>query len=289
MIQIILLLLLPLLFTGLINKMKALLVGKQGAPIFQQYFDFIKLIQKGEVISNTTSLVFQIAPSINLACMLIAAFIVVIFHFDGDFILFAYVLALGKFFSVIAAMDTGSSFEGMGAAREVSYTSFVEPALFIIISSICAMNGICSFETLYSLFGIKTSLISVIVAVVLFMMILIEGSRTPIDDPKTHLELTMIHEVMVLDNSGVDMAFIHYSSALKMLLFSTLIANIFAGSSIIGYLLTYFVLAFLIAVIETVGARIRLTHIIEYTFVMISLALVVMSLMLSGLFNKGGF
>ena len=151
------------------------------------------------------------------------------------------------------------------------------------------MNGICSFETLYSLFGIKTSLISVIVAVVLFMMILIEGSRTPIDDPKTHLELTMIHEVMVLDNSGVDMAFIHYSSALKMLLFSTLIANIFAGSSIIGYLLTYFVLAFLIAVIETVGARIRLTHIIEYTFVMISLALVVMSLMLSGLFNKGGF
>ena len=288
MMQLILLLILPFLFTGIINKLKAILVGKQGAPVFQQYFDFIKLLQKGEVISKTTSFVFQIAPSINLTCTIIAAVIVTFFHFEGDFILFAYVLALGKFISVLAAMDTGSSFEGMGAAREVSYTSFVEPAFFIIISSVCALKGIYSFESLYSLFGVQTALISLIIVAVLFMMILIEGSRTPIDDPKTHLELTMIHEVMVLDNSGVDLAFINYASALKMLLFSTLIAHIFAGSSLIGYFLSYMIVAFAIAVIETIGARIRLTHIIEYTFIMISLALVVMSLVLSSLF-KGGF
>ncbi len=288
MINLILILVLPFLFTGLINKLKATLVGKKGAPILQPYFDAFKLLQKGEIISNTTSLVFRIAPSINLACMIVAALIVSIFHFEGDFILFAYLLALGKFFSIIAAMDTGSSFEGMGAAREVSYTSFVEPAFFIVISSICAINGVCSFESLHSLLGIKTTLISMIVAFVLFMMILIEGSRTPIDDPKTHLELTMIHEVMVLDNSGVDLAFINYASALKMLLFSTLIASMFAGHSILGYLATYLGVVLAIAIIETIGARIRLTHIIEYTFMMISLALVVMALMLSVIF-KGGF
>ena len=288
MMQLIILLLLPFLFTGLINKLKAILVGKQGASIFQQYYDFIKLIQKGEVLSNTTSFIFKIAPTINLSCTIVAAIILTLFHFEGDFILFAYLLALGKFLSVIAAMDTGSSFEGMGAAREVSYTSFVEPAFFIIVSSICALKGIYSFESLYSLFGVQTSLISVIIIMVLFMMILIEGSRTPIDDPKTHLELTMIHEVMVLDNSGVDLAFINYASALKMLLFSTLIANIVAGSNILGFLLAYSVVAICIALIETVGARIRLTHIIEYTFLMISFALVVMSLMLSSVF-KGGF
>ena len=155
MIQVIVLFLLPLLFTGFINKLKALFVGKQGAPILQQYFDCIKLIQKGEVISNTTSFVFQVAPSINLACMIIASFIVALFHFEGDFILFAYILALGKFFSVIAAMDTGSSFEGMGAAREVSYTSFVEPALFIIISAIFSFSAF--FKNFASSLAIKLS------------------------------------------------------------------------------------------------------------------------------------
>ena len=288
MIKFILILLLPFLFTGLINKLKAVFVGKKGASIFQQYYDFIKLVQKGEVFSTTSSFVFQLAPAINLVCTLLAAIIVVLWHFEGDFILFAYILALGKFLSVIAAMDTGSSFEGMGASREVSYTSFVEPAFFIIISSIAALKGIYSFESLFSLFGIQTSLISFIVVAVLFMMILIEGSRTPIDDPKTHLELTMIHEVMVLDNSGVDLAFINYASALKMLIFSTIIGAIFFGNSILGYLVVYILTALAIAIIETIGARIRLTHIIEYTFIMISLALVVMSLVLSSLF-KGGF
>ncbi len=276
-------LILPFIFIGLINKTKALYAGKKGASVLQPYYEFFKLLKKGEVISNSTSFVFQIAPSVNLACTIIAAAILTLVHFKGDFILFSYVLALGKFFSVISAMDTGSSFEGMGAAREVSYTSFVEPALFITLGSVAALSGIYSFQTLFGLIQVKNEII-VLIAVLaicgLFMMTLIEGSRVPIDDPNTHLELTMIHEVMVLDNSGVDLAFIHYASALKMLLFSSLIAMIICPQFWWAYLIIVGVIAFLIGTIESVGARIRLTHIIEYTFTMIAIALIVMALAL---------
>ena len=234
-------------------------------------------------MSDTSSFVFQIAPSVNLACTIIAAVLLTLVHFSGDFILFSYILAVGKFFSVIAAMDTGSSFEGMGASREVSYTSFVEPAFFIIIGSVAALSGHYSFVSIFGLLQSKNEivmLIAVLAIFAIFMMILIEGSRVPIDDPKTHLELTMIHEVMVLDNSGVDLAFIHYASALKMLLFSALISFIICPQYFWAELLVILFIAFLIATIESIGARIRLTHIIEYTFTMIAVALIVMALVL---------
>ncbi len=288
MMLFLMLLTLPLLFVGIINKLKSRFVGKRGPSIYQPYYDVTKLLKKGEVLSTVSSLIFRVAPSINLACVIIAALLLTVCHFNGDFILFSYVLALGKFFTVIAAMDTGSSFEGMGASREVSYTSFVEPAFFILISSIAALNGIFSFESLFGLMQSKSEiliLVAVLVIFDIFLMILIEGSRIPIDDPKTHLELTMIHEVMVLDNSGVDLAFIHYASAMKMMLFATLIALIVNPQWWV-YFLIILAIAFLIAVIETLCARIRLTHIIEYTFTMISVALIAMSLIL--LFMHGG-
>ncbi|MDO5437927.1 MAG: NADH-quinone oxidoreductase subunit H [bacterium] len=283
MIKLILLLILPLLFTGVINKTKALFQGKKGAPLVQPYFEFIKLLSKEEIISKTTSFVFQIAPSVNFACVIIASLLITVVHFNGDFILFSYILALGKFFTVIAALDTGSSFEGMGASREVSYTSFVESAFFIILGSIAAMNGIYSFSAINSLFekgGEMTLLIGILTCFALFMMMLIEGSRVPVDDPKTHLELTMIHEVMVLDNSGVNLAFIHYANALKMLLFAAVISNIFSFGNIFVFLIVVFAIAVLIGIIESLCARIRLTHIIEYTFVLIIVALLVMALVL---------
>lgn len=288
MIKFLLLLILPFLFIGLINKTKALISGRKGASVFQPYFDFIKLIKKGLVISDTTSFVFQIAPSINLACMILAGLLLCVFHFEGDFILFAYVLALGKFFTVIAAMDTGSSFEGMGGSREVSYTSLVEPAFFIIISSLCAIGKIYSFESLYKILSINDKILYLVVilsVIALFLMILIEGSRTPIDDPTTHLELTMIHEAMVLDNSGVDLGFILYANALKMLIFTTLIASIITPNNIYGYILEIVIVAVLIGIIESVTARLRLTHIIEYTFVLITLALIIMALSLLTLYG----
>lgn len=281
MIKFFILLTLPFLFIGLINKTKALISGRKGASIFQPYFDFFKLMKKGIVISETTSFIFQIAPSVNLTCMILAGLLLCIFHFEGDFILFTYVLALGKFFSVIASMDTGSSFEGMGASREVSYTSLVEPAFFIIISSICAVSKIYSFDSLSKLFSLNHKLL-ILVAILsitaLFLMVLIEGSRTPVDDPTTHLELTMIHEAMVLDNSGVDLGFIFYANALKMMLFITLISILVMPDSILGYISEILVVAVLIGMIESITARLRLTHIIEYTFVLIIIALSVMAL-----------
>jgi len=283
MTKFLLLLILPFFFIGLINKAKALISGRKGASVFQPYFDFFKLMKKGIVISETTSFIFQAAPSINLACIIMAGLLLCVFHFQGDFILFAYVLALGKFVTVIAALDTGSSFEGMGASREVSYTSLVEPAFFIIISSICALSHIYSFDSLYKILSLdhKVWILIVILSVIaLFLMILVEGSRTPIDDPTTHLELTMIHEVMVLDNSGVDLGFILYANALKMLLFVTLISAILTPNCIYGYILAILVIALVIAVIESISARLRLTHVIEYTFVLVTIALTIMALAL---------
>lgn len=287
MIKFLLLLILPLLFIGIINKIKALISGRKGASIFQPYFDFFKLMKKGIVISDKTSFIFQIAPSLNLACMILAGFLLCVFHFEGDFILFAYALALGKFFTVIAAMDTGSSFEGMGASREVSYTSLVEPAFFIIISSICAIGHLYSFDSLSKIlsFSHMTWILIVILSVVaLFLMILIEGSRIPVDDPTTHLELTMIHEVMVLDNSGVDLGFIFYANALKMLLYVTLI-SVLIKSNPVWFALIVFLIAILIGIIESITARLRLTHIIEYTFVLITIALIIMALSLLTLYG----
>lgn len=288
MIKFLLLLILPLLFIGIINKIKALISGRKGASILQPYFDVFKLMKKGLVISEAASFIFQLAPSINLACMIMAGLLLCVFHFEGDFILFAYLLALGKFFTVIAAMDTGSSFEGMGASRDVSYTSLVEPAFFIIISSICAIGHIYSFESLSNilLFNHKIWVLIVVLAVfALFLMMLIEGSRTPVDDPTTHLELTMIHEAMVLDNSGVDLGFILYANALKMMLFVTLIASLTTSKSFLGYILEIFVIAILIGIIESISARLRLTHIIEYTFVLITIALIIMALALLTLYG----
>lgn len=283
MIKFLLLLLLPFTFIGLINKTKALISGRKGASVFQPYFDFIKLIKKGIVISDTTSFIFQIAPSINLACMVLAGLLLCVFHFEGDFILFAYLLALGKFFTVIAAMDTGSSFEGMGSSREVSYTSLVEPAFFIIISSICALGKIYSFESLSNILSLDHKMWILIVflsVIALFLMMLIEGSRMPIDDPTTHLELTMIHEAMVLDNSGVDLGFIFYASALKMMLFTIIIASIITPGYILGYILVIFAVAALIGIIESITARLRMTHIIEYAFVLVTIAVIIMGLTL---------
>jgi formate hydrogenlyase subunit 4 len=288
MIKFLVLLILPFLFLGIINKTKAIISGRKGASIFQPYFDFFKLIKKGLVISETTSFIFQIAPVINLTCVIMACVLVCLFHFQGDFILFAYILALGKFFSIISAMDTGSSFEGMGASREASYTSLVEPAFFIIISSTCALGHIYSFESLSIVLSHNNAiwlLIVILSIVALFLMLLIEGSRIPVDDPTTHLELTMIHEAMILDNSGVDLGFILYANALKMLLFAGLITTLLFPHSILGTTVVILVIAIVIGFIEAISARLRLTHIIEYTFILVTIALIIMALSLLTLYG----
>jgi len=282
---------LPFLIIGIIRKTKAFWGGRYGASIFQPLYDFVKLVKKDFVISNVTSPIFRLSPLITFTSVVIAALFVPlisgnsIINIPAGLIVFAYLLALGKFFSLIGAMDTGSSFEGMGTSREACFTSIVEPAFFIIMASIMALSGNYTFESLSKItenagsFGV---LIIVFAVLALFLMVLIEGCRTPVDDPATHLELTMIHEVMILDNSGFDLALITWASGIKMLLITSLIAKIIipAGSAFyaIYYLITIFLVSIIIGTVESAMARIRMSHIFEFIFIMSSFALIVMSL-----------
>lgn len=299
-INLLILIFVPFLMLGIINKTKAFWGGRKGASIFQPWFDFVKLIKKEFVISETTTFVFNIAPVINLGSVLFASLFI---PFVGTqallptafgVIAFSYVLGLGKFFSIISAMDTGSSFEGMGASREACFTAMVEPAFFMIIASIMALNGNYTFDCLRNIFasaGNYGILITIFAVAVLFLMIVIECCRVPMDDPQTHLELTMIHEVMILDNSSVDLALFTYANALKMLLFSSLMgiiiipANLGFALNILAYLVLFMLIAILIGTIESAMARIRMSHIMEFVFIMSSLALIVLSLVIVRIFG----
>ena len=232
--NLIILLFVPFIMAGIIKKTKSFWGGRKGPSVWQPLLDFIKLIKKDFVISKTTSGVFRIAPVVQFASVLFAALFVplasgsALINVSAGLIIFAYTLSLGKFASLISAMDTGSSFEGMGASREACFTSIVEPAFFMVIASIMALCGNYTFDSLKLIIasaGNYGILITIFSVVVLFIMILIEGSRVPVDDPATHLELTMIHEVMILDNSGSDLALFSWSNGIKMLLIASLIAN----------------------------------------------------------------
>ena len=293
LLNILILLIFPFLFVGIINKINAFWAGRKGASIFQPFFDFVRLIKKDIIISNVTTGVFGIAPTVTFVSIIFAGLLVPIISgnsiisFEGSFVLFAYILALGKFFNLIGAMDTGSSFEGMGASREANFSIIIEPAFFIIVASIIALTGNYSLKS-FSLILQKADgigfLIIVLAIISIFIMLLVEGCRMPIDDPNTHLELTMIHEVMVLDNSGIDLALIQYGSAMKMIIFSSLIANLVIpmGLSlslfIPAYLAVVFFLALIIGTLESSFARLRMAYMFEFVFIMSSFSLIILSL-----------
>lgn len=300
LLNLIILLFVPFLMAGVIKKTKSFWGGRKGPSVMQPFYDFVKLLKKDFVISNTTSVIFKIAPVISLASVLFAGLFVplaagsAVVNIAAGIIIFAYTLSLGKFVSLIAAMDTGSSFEGMGASREACFTSIVEPAFFMIIASIMLLSGNYTFDSLKIILANAGSygvLITIFAVVVLFIMVLIEGSRVPVDDPATHLELTMIHEVMILDNSGSDLALFTWANGIKMLLISSLIANMIIPSgisdwlSIVLYLLIMFIISVLIGTVESGMARLRMSHVFEFIFVMSSLALVVFSLVIARMFG----
>ncbi len=300
-VNLALLFLLPFFFAGLINRVKSRLSGRMGPPILQPVKDFVKLMKKSEVISVSTSLVFIIAPSITLGSVIVAGLLVPmsggssILSFDADFILFAYLLGLGKFFSIISAMDTGSSFEGMGASREGTFAGLVEPPFFITIASLGLLGGGISFSGLMKIpfgTGDLTGLVFLMGVVALFIMVIVEGCRVPVDDPNTHLELTMIHEVMILDNSGPGLGYLTYSSWMKMVVMGSIIANLiipeelYYAWSLLLFLAVIALLAMVIGIIETVMARLRMTHIPQFLFFMTSISIVVLSTIV--LFISGG-
>jgi formate hydrogenlyase subunit 4 len=261
-------------FTGIIIRTKSIASGRKGPGILQPVKDVIRLFRKGSIYSETTSLIFRIAPVISFSSVIMACLVVPfgsykgIVSFDGDFIFFAYVLALGKFFSIIAAMDTGSSFEGMGASREALYSMFAEPAFFILIGSFALLTGNTSFYNIFSSLHLGSSItytLGALASFVLVMISMIENSRMPVDDPKTHLELTMIHEVMILDNSGFDLGLILSTGYLKFAMYGAIIADFFIGGlsfmlAIPIFLLIQLLYAILIGVIESFMARFRMSH-----------------------------
>src|SRR5665647_1177194 len=274
MLTIILILFTSLFFTGIILRTKSIASGRKGPGILQPVSDVIRLFRKGAVYSETTSIIFRIAPVIYFSTVLMACMVIPfgsykgIISFDGDFIFFAYILALGKFFSIISAMDTGSSFEGMGASREALYSMFAEPAFFILIGSFALFTGNTSFYEIFSSLHLGSSItytLGGLAAFVLIMIAMIENSRMPVDDPKTHLELTMIHEVMILDNSGFDLGLILTAGFIKFAMYGAIIADFFIGSLALSlalplFLLIQFTYAVLVGIVESFMARFRMSH-----------------------------
>ena len=289
MISLILIILASLFFSGIIIRTKSIASGRKGPGIFQPIKDIIRLFKKGSVYSKTTSFIFQIAPSIYFASIIMAIIVIPlgeykgIVSFEGDFVFFAYILGVGKFFSIISALDTGSSFEGMGASREALFSMFAEPAFFILMGSFALLTGHTSFQEIFASlhFGSYISyILGVLATVVLVMITMVENSRMPFDDPKTHLELTMVHEVMILDNSGFDLGLILYGTSLKFAMYGALIANLFMGSfpwyiTIPLFFGMQMLFAIAVGLLESFTARFRMNHNAQYILTLSSVSLLI--------------
>jgi formate hydrogenlyase subunit 4 len=266
------LLIAPPLLLGIIAKTKAAFGGRKGPPLLQLYYDLWKLMGKGAVYSRTTTWMFRLGPVLSLAAVLLAGLLVPMVRsapvsFTGDAILFAYLLGLGRFVTAAAALDAGSSFEGMGASREVAFAAFAEPALILSVAALADATGSLSLNGMFA-GAIWRSFGAGVVLIVggLFLVLLAENSRIPVDDPATHLELTMIHEVMVLDHGGPDLAFILYGSAVKLMLWASLLVRLAApaapgaaGWAVWGFGVAAIAVA--VGVVESSMARLRLTRV----------------------------
>lgn len=289
-LSVILILLTSLFFSGVVIRTKSFFSGRRGPGILQPLKDVWRLFRKGAVYSETSSLIFRLAPTVYIASVLMASLLIPfdnhpgILSFRGDFVFFAYTLALGKFFMIIAAMDTGSSFEGMGASREALYSMLVEPAFFILIGSFALLTGHTSFFEIFSNlhFGSYISYaLGTLATFVLIIIAMVENSRMPVDDPKTHLELTMIHEVMILDNSGFDLGLILYTANLNFAMYGALIANFLIPSGIALHysLAIFFGIQMLFAVtvgsIESFMARFRMAHNPQFILTLSSISLLI--------------
>jgi formate hydrogenlyase subunit 4 len=220
--------------TGVINRTRALLAGRKGIRFLQHIYNVNLLLRKGAVYSTTTTALFRIAPVVYLGATLLAFLFIPIadleplLSFHGDIVFVAYLLALSRVAIVLAAMDTGSSFEGMGAAREALYGALVEPALMMGMATLALFCGYSSFADIFATaqeLNMNLTIVLLLVAYVFVVIMIIEAGRVPVDDPKTHLELTMIHEVMCLDYSGVDLAMIQIAGWLKNSIFAVIAAN----------------------------------------------------------------
>jgi formate hydrogenlyase subunit 4 len=250
--------------------------------LLQPYYDLWKLLQKGAVYSKTAGWPLLAGPIVGLACAAAALLIVPLggvpglLAFPGDFLLLAYLLGLMRFCTILAALDTGSSFEGMGASREAFYSALTEPALLLGLAAVATYSHTLSLSEMYR--AVSPSAMAslagpalMLVAAALLIVFLAENARIPIDDPNTHLELTMIHEAMVLDHSGPDFAMIQYGAMLKLWVLGALLVGILVpvrsgwwtvdlAAGVAGMM----ALAVLVGVIESTIARLRLVRVPQF-------------------------
>lgn len=270
----------PLLF-GIVNRTKAFVAGRRGPPLLQLYWDLAKYLRRGAVYGETTSWLFRLGPVIGLATTA-AAITVTPFGgigapapFTGDLIVLAGLLALGRFATVLAALDTGSSFEGMGASREMHFAALAEPALLLALATLAHATDFVSLTSIYRAIDAAawTGALPTfaLTAMTLVVLLLVENTRIPVDDPTTHLELTMIHEVMVLDHSGPDLGYIHYAAALKLWIIGSLLVGLLvpvrSGDvwlDLAAMLAGMVGLALAIGMVESAMARYRLMHVPQF-------------------------
>jgi len=264
----------PLLI-GLINRVKAFFGGRTGPPLLQPYYDLWRLLHKGTVQSRVTTWIFRFGPVAALATTLMAALFVPLaqapapLHFSGDLLLFIYLLALGRFFLVLSSLDTGSAFEGMGVAREITFGCISEPAMFFNLLVLAKVAGSLQLQTLLGGSYVMSWQIAgaplVLVLTSWLLLTLADNCRIPFDDPNTHLELTMIHEVIVLDHSGPMLGVLQWAAAAKLFLFSTVIVRLAVPLEMLSgivawpvFLVAILLVAAVLGVIESVMARLRM-------------------------------
>lgn len=288
LLNITLLLLVALAIPGTINRTRALLAGRKGTRFMQHLYNVALLLRKGSVYSTTTTALFRLTPILYLSSALAASLFIPVgdlhapLSFKGDMILFAYTLAIGRFFLILAALDTGSSFEGMGASREALYGALVEPALMMVFATLALLFGYTSFDEVFSAarhFDLQLTIVLMLVAYLLIRLLFVEAGRVPVDDPRTHLELTMIHEVMCLDYSGVDLALIQIGGWVKSASLAILAAN--AVAMPLGYHwwvvtpLAVLLSALPVGVVESTQARNRLSRNTIFILTIAIMALIV--------------
>ena len=234
LLNILLLVAVALSITGVVNRTRARLAGRRGPRFTQHLHNTALLLRKGAVYSTTTSALFCTAPALYLAAAVTALLFIPVgdlppvVSFAGDLVCFIYLLALSRAALILAAMDTGSSFEGMGASREALYGALVEPALLLTTATLALMTGHTSFAAIFSAatpVEVRFTIILLLLGYLLTKIFIVEQGRIPVDDPRTHLELTMIHEVMCLDYCGTDLGMIKIAGWLKTAALSMLAAD----------------------------------------------------------------
>jgi len=277
-------------FSAVILKVKAFFGGKKGPPLLINYYTLIKLFKKGSVYSTSTTFLFKLGPMVSL-CTAVTALMFLpiagqppVFSFYGDVIFILYLLGLGRFFTITAAMDTASPFEGMGAAREAYFPIICEATMFMILILFYVLTGDLRLAAYFSA-GQPLALWQaagsplLFVVISFFIILLTENSRVPVDDPATHLELTMIHEVMVLDHSGPDLGLIELGSFCKLFFYSTIVASMilpfkldyFAAN--IGLFAAALIIVYTAAgIMESVMARYRMDRVPKFILTSFALA-----------------